>query len=80
MESGETEEHGGLARLGVGLPEIYRSEFEKPKSKNFKRMMDPPKGSEGGSRFRRIVDGGEADVAVIERENLQKGGYGFQNA
>jgi hypothetical protein len=80
VESRETEEYGGLARLRVGLLEIYRSEFEKLKSKNFKKMTDPPKGTEGGSRFRRMVDGGEANVPVIEREILQRGGYGFQNA
>jgi hypothetical protein len=67
VESGETEEHGGMARLRVEHPKIYKSEFEKPKFKNFKKMTDPPKGTEGGSRFRRMVDGGEADVAIIER-------------
>jgi hypothetical protein len=40
VESGETKEHGGLVRLRVGLPEIYRSEFKKSKSKNFKKMTD----------------------------------------
>jgi hypothetical protein len=67
VESGETEEHGGKACLRVGLPEIYKSKFEKLKSKNFKKMTDPPNRTEGGSRFRRMVGGGEADVAVIER-------------
>lgn len=51
VESGEIEKHGGMARLRVGLLKIYRSEFGKHKSKNFKKMTDPPKGSEGGSRF-----------------------------
>jgi hypothetical protein len=41
--SGEAEEHGGMARLRVGLPEINRSEFEKSKSKNFKKKLDSPK-------------------------------------
>jgi hypothetical protein len=49
--SGEAEEHSGMAHLRVGLPEIDRSEFEKPKSKNFKKMTDSPKGTVGGSRF-----------------------------
>jgi hypothetical protein len=43
VESGETEEHSGMARLRVGIPEIYRSEFGKPKSKNFEKMTDLPK-------------------------------------
>jgi hypothetical protein len=42
-KSGEAEKHGGMTRLRVGLPEIDKSEFEKPKSKNFKKLSDPPK-------------------------------------
>jgi len=61
VESGETEEHSGMARLRVGIPEIYRSEFGKPKSKNFEKMTDLPKWTERGSRFRRMVGEGEAD-------------------
>jgi hypothetical protein len=64
--SGEAEEHGGMARLRVGLPEIDRSEFEKPKSKNFKKLSDPPKGTVGVSGIQEDIGGG-ADVAVIER-------------
>jgi hypothetical protein len=64
--SGEAKEHGGMARLRVGFPEIGRSEFEKPKSKNFKKLSDPPKGTVGGSRIRKDGGGG-ADVGVIER-------------
>jgi len=64
--SDEAEEHGGMARLRVRLPEIDRSEFERPKSKNFKKLSDPPKRTVGGSRIREDGGGG-ADVAVIER-------------
>jgi hypothetical protein len=75
MEDGsdEAKEHGGMVRLRVGgLPEIDRSEFEKPKSKNFKKMTDPPKRMVGGSRFRQHGGCG-ADIAVIERKNLKRG-------
>jgi hypothetical protein len=65
--SGEAKEHDGMACLRVRLSEIDRSKFEKPKSKNFKKMTNPPKGIVGGSRIRQMGKGGEADVAVIDR-------------
>jgi len=70
--SGEAEEHGGMAGLRVRLPEIDRSEFEKPKSKNFKKKSDLPKGTVEGSKIRQDGGGG-ADDAIIERENLKRG-------
>lgn len=70
--SGEAEEHGGMARLRVGLPEIDRSEFEKPKSKNFKKKSDLSKGTVEGSKIRQDGGGG-ADDAIIERKTLKRG-------
>jgi hypothetical protein len=70
--SSDAEEHGGMARLRVGFPEIDRSEFEKPKSKNFKKKSDLPKGTIEGSKIRQDGGGG-ADDAIIERENLKRG-------
>jgi hypothetical protein len=65
--SREAKEHNGMTRLRVSLSEIERSKFEKPKSKNFKKMTNPPKETVGGSRIRQMGKGGEVDVAVIER-------------
>jgi hypothetical protein len=70
--SGEAEEHGGMVRLREGLPEIDRYEFEKPKSKNFKKKSDLPKGTVEGSKIRQDRERG-ADDAIIERENLKRG-------
>lgn len=70
--SGEAEEHGGMACLRVGLPKIDRSEFEKLKSKNFKKKSDLPKGTVEGSKIREDGGGG-ADDSIIERENHKRG-------
>jgi hypothetical protein len=56
--SGEAEEHDGVARLRVELLEVNRSDFEKPKSKEFKKMMDSQMGTIGGCGIRTIGDGG----------------------
>jgi hypothetical protein len=42
--SEEAKEHDGMACLRVGLSEIDRSKFEKPKSKNFKKMTNSTDG------------------------------------
>jgi hypothetical protein len=65
--SSEAEEHGGMTRLRVRLPEIDRSEFEKPKFKNFKKLSNLPKETVGGSRIREDGGGGGVNVAIIER-------------
>ncbi len=69
--SDEADEQSGVVRLRVEFPKVDRYEFEKPKSKNFKKMTDPPKRMVGGSRFRQHGGCG-ADIAVIERKNLKR--------
>ncbi len=40
MRSGGSPDHSGVARVVVKLPEMDISDFEKIKSKNFKKGMD----------------------------------------
>ena len=39
-ESGDTQEHGGGVRGWRWLPEMRRSDFEKIKTKNFKKRVE----------------------------------------
>jgi hypothetical protein len=39
-QSGGSLDHGGVACVVVKLPEVDRSDFEKFKSKNFKKEVD----------------------------------------
>jgi hypothetical protein len=39
--SGGSLDHGGVAHEAVRFPEVDRSNFEKIKSKNFKKRADP---------------------------------------
>jgi hypothetical protein len=76
--SGEAEEHGGVACLRVELPKVDRSEFEKPKSKDFKKMMDPRIRTAGQGGIRTIVDG-RANKIDIQRYYLKRGRYSLQS-
>ncbi len=40
-QSGGSPDHSGVARVVVKLPEMDISDFEKIKSKNFKKAVDP---------------------------------------
>lgn len=44
----EADEQSGVARLRVELPEVDIFEFEKPKSKKFKEVVDLPMKMAGG--------------------------------
>jgi hypothetical protein len=61
--SGEAEEQGGVARLRVELLKVDRSEFEKPKSKNFKEVVDPRMETTGGGGIRAVGNGREVEKA-----------------
>jgi hypothetical protein len=37
----ETKDHGGVAYVRMGFLEVDKSDFEKIKSKNFKKEADP---------------------------------------
>jgi hypothetical protein len=69
-ESDEAEKHDGMAHLRVGLPEIHRSEFEKPKSKNFKKMTNPPKGMVGEAESDCMVE--EESTWLLLKEKTSK--------
>jgi hypothetical protein len=61
METGPTAD--GVVRLRVELPDVDRSKLEKPKSKNFKEVVDPRMETTRGGGIRIVGSGRRADRA-----------------
>jgi hypothetical protein len=53
----------GVARLRVELPDVDISKLEKPKSKNFKEVVDPQMETTRGGGIRIVDSGRRADRA-----------------
>jgi hypothetical protein len=61
---GDSWEHGGVARAGLGLPEMSISNFGETKSKNFKKGTDLRLRIGGGSSDRTIYSRGRDDALL----------------